>query len=180
MTQPVGLWERLSEVLGWVPPEEEADEEWDPYGDAEEPGDGWDGKASHTDEQGRFWRGDLRARESRVLSLPKREGGGTLTEVAVAEPASFDDVQAIADRLKRNVGLIVNVEYLGRDDARRVVDFLSGTVYALDGEMQQVSAHVVMFVPRHVSIHTLTESSSRSARERKSASSGEEQEKPWS
>ncbi len=177
----MGLWERLSEVLGWVPPEEEgADEEWDGYDAVEEGEEGWEGRPGRSDEEDRLWRSDLRPRESRVLSLPKRETRGTLTEVAVAEPASFDDVQAIADRLKRNVGLIVNVEYLGRDEARRVVDFLSGTVYALDGEMQQVSAHVVMFVPRHVSIHTLTESTSRSAGRRTQPSPGDEEERPWS
>ncbi|MFO8060437.1 MAG: cell division protein SepF [Bacillota bacterium] len=175
----MGLWERLSEVLGWVPPEEEGvDGEWDEYGHDEDSADEWDARPARTGGEEGLWRPDLKAHESRVLSLPRREAG-TLTEVAVAEPASYDDVQAIADRLKRNVGLIVNVEYLGRDEARRVVDFLSGTVYALDGEMQQVSAHVVMFVPRHVSIHTLTESTLRSSREKKPGAPGEE-ERPWS
>lgn len=174
-----GLWERLTEVLGWAPPDEdELDERWDEEAAAVE---GEDDLGSWGDDgmQGQGTDGRMRAgREgSRIVSLPGR-GGGRLVQLAVAQPDSFDDVQSVADQLKKHIGVVVNLESLERGEARRVVDFLSGTVYALEGEMQQVSAQVVMFVPRETRIENLKNAEAGTIASRLSRSSDDE-ERPW-
>jgi|GEM_PF-396249 len=152
-----GLWDRLTDILGWAPVDDE--DQWMEE-EKEEDTDLW-ASTAHLAASEHESRGFSRARrpegENRIVSLPGRAGRGREMELAVAEPGGFDEVQDIANRLKKNVGVVVNVEQLDRGEARRVVDFLSGTVYALDGEMQQVSGQVVMFVPQETRISTMGE-----------------------
>lgn len=175
-----GLWERLTEVLGWTPPDEDdLGECWDEEAAALEDEDdmgswvGDDGMEKH----GSGANVNSGRERSRIVSLPGR-GGGKLMQLAVAEPDSFDDVQSVADQLKKQIGVVVNVENLERGEARRVVDFLSGAVYALDGEMQQVSAQVVMFVPRETRIRNLKDAEAGAAA-RRIARSSDDEERPW-
>ena len=74
------------------------------------------------------------------------------TQVVVTEPSSYDQVQAIADNLKNRRSVIVNFEKADTDLARRIVDFLSGTTYALNGNSQKVGHNIFLFVPSNVDI----------------------------
>ena len=74
------------------------------------------------------------------------------TQVVIAEPSSYDQVQEIADNLKNHRPVIVNLESADVDLARRVVDFLSGTTYALNGSMQKVGQNIFLFVPNNIDI----------------------------
>ncbi len=148
-----GLWERISGVLGWVPPEEEYIEDDDYHlGDEEDAWEEFEHREPAGEEPREFSRAKGRG-PARVVTLPG--GAPKSIRVAVTEPRGFDEVQGIADQLKRRVAVVVNVEKMDRGIARRVVDFLSGTVYSLDGEMQQVSPGVVLFVPREMRIDVM-------------------------
>ncbi|MFW5897149.1 MAG: cell division protein SepF [Bacillota bacterium] len=154
-----GLWERISGVLGWIPPEEEYIDEDEEHFGIGEPEDSWE-EYEHREfvdpeEEIHENRRERTRPSARVVSLP----GSTpkSVRVAVTKPRGYEEVQAIADQLKRKVAVVVNVEQLDRGVARRVVDFLSGTVYSLDGEMQQVSSEVVLFVPRGMDIQVMEE-----------------------
>lgn len=70
----------------------------------------------------------------------------------VVEPSSFDDVQGMADHLKNRRPVIVNLEQAEPELAKRVVDFVSGATYALDGSMQKVGKGIFLFVPSNVDI----------------------------
>lgn len=72
--------------------------------------------------------------------------------VVVIEPTCFDDVPAIADNLKNHRPVIINLEQADSDLAKRVVDFVSGTTYALDGSMQKVGKGIFLSVPNNVGI----------------------------
>ena len=72
--------------------------------------------------------------------------------VVVMEPASFEDAQSIADQLKTRRPVIVNLESAEKELAKRIVDFISGTTYALNGNMQKVGNGVFLFVPANVDI----------------------------
>jgi len=72
--------------------------------------------------------------------------------VSVVEPFSFDDVQGISDHLKSHRPVIVNLEQAEPELSRRIVDFVSGTTYALDGSMQKVGKGIFLFVPSNVDI----------------------------
>ena len=73
-------------------------------------------------------------------------------KVVIMEPKSFDEAQSIADQLKNRRPVIVNLEAAEKSLAKRIVDFVSGTTYALNGSMQKVGNGIFLFVPNNVDI----------------------------
>lgn len=73
-------------------------------------------------------------------------------KVVVVQPLSYNDSSEIADHLKAKKPVVVNLEKLDKATASRVFDFLSGTVYALDGNMQKVSNGILLVVPNTMGI----------------------------
>jgi cell division inhibitor SepF len=73
-------------------------------------------------------------------------------KMVVVEPESFEEVQAIVDHLKNKRAVILNLEETEKVTARRVADFLSGAIYALDGTMQRVSGSIFLFTPAHIEV----------------------------
>ncbi len=68
------------------------------------------------------------------------------------EPRSYSDAQDIADNLRLRRPVVVNLQRVDNDQAKRIVDFLSGTVYALNGDIQKVGEHIFVCTPDHVDI----------------------------
>lgn len=89
-----------------------------------------------------------RPRRSALVSLP----GGRTMRVVVAEPRSFDEVQPIADQLKERRPVVINLESVDKETGQKFLNFLSGTIYALDGTMQRVSTSIFVFAPANVEI----------------------------
>ncbi len=73
-------------------------------------------------------------------------------QVVVMTPETFDEARDIADFLKTKKPVVINLENIDREISRRIVDFLSGAVYALDGNIQKVSAGIFLVTPYNVSI----------------------------
>ena len=73
-------------------------------------------------------------------------------KVVVIEPKIFDDSQQIANYLKDKKPVVVNFENTDSDVAMRIVDFISGTTYALSGEIKKVSHHVFLCAPSNVNV----------------------------
>jgi cell division inhibitor SepF len=73
-------------------------------------------------------------------------------EIVVLEPGAYDEAQSAADYLKTHRPIVVNLRSAQKDLGRRVVDFLSGVTYALDGHMQRVGDEIFLFTPRQVVI----------------------------
>lgn len=93
------------------------------------------------------------------VSSPKRNSGRvvnihatTQLEVAVLQPQAYEDAREIADRLKSKRAVVVNLEELSKEDAIKVLDFVSGVVYALEGDIQKVSGGIFLIAPYNVSI----------------------------
>ena len=76
----------------------------------------------------------------------------TQLEVAVLQPQSYEDAREIADRLKSKKAVVINLEELSKEDAIKVLDFVSGVVYALEGDIQKVSSGIFLIAPYNVSI----------------------------
>lgn len=72
--------------------------------------------------------------------------------VVVVEPKSFDHAQSIVENLKARRPVIVNLEYVETEVARRIVDFVSGAALALSGSQQKVGGGIFLFVPNNVEI----------------------------
>ncbi|HEV2359275.1 MAG TPA: cell division protein SepF [bacterium] len=73
-------------------------------------------------------------------------------EIVVLEPGQYDEAQTAADYLKTHRPIVLNLRNAHKDLGRRVVDFLSGVAYALDGHMHRVGDDIFLFTPAHVSI----------------------------
>jgi cell division inhibitor SepF len=73
-------------------------------------------------------------------------------KVHVVAPSRFGDAKEIADRLKDNRPVIVNLQMAERDLQRRMIDFCSGVTYALSGEMEKVADQVFLLAPTNVKV----------------------------
>ena len=79
-------------------------------------------------------------------------GRGSKQEVVLFRPGSFNDTSKAADDLRNNKAVIVNMENVDKAMARRVVDFLSGCVYALDGKVNKIAQSAYLFCPHNMDI----------------------------
>jgi len=73
-------------------------------------------------------------------------------KMVVYQPMTYDDTQSIIDNLKNRKPIIVNLENLEIDIAQRVLDFMSGAVYALNGNIHKVTKGIFILVPTNVDI----------------------------
>ena len=73
-------------------------------------------------------------------------------KVIVIEPKSFDDAQQVANCLREKRPVVINFENTIEEDAKRITDFISGTIYALNGEIKKVSNNVFFCAPSNVNI----------------------------
>ena len=73
-------------------------------------------------------------------------------EVVLFRPGSFNDTSKAADDLRNHKAVIVNMENVDKAMARRVVDFLSGCVYALDGDVKKIAQSAYLFCPHNMDI----------------------------
>ena len=73
-------------------------------------------------------------------------------QVVLVKPDRFDQVSDIADHLRDKKALVLNLESTNKDVARRLVDFLSGCAYALDGKIKKVAISTYLITPYNVNV----------------------------
>ncbi len=76
----------------------------------------------------------------------------SFVRMVVFQPQTYDDTQTIIDNLKSGKPVIVNLETLNPDIAQRVLDFIGGAIYALDGSVRKVSKGIFLLAPEGVDI----------------------------
>lgn len=86
-----------------------------------------------------------------VVSLSARRSSAT-QQIVLLEPSSFGEAREVAEALKQKKPIIVNVRKTDKDLARRIVDFLSGIAYAIDGHMTKITDSIYIFAPSTVEI----------------------------
>lgn len=79
----------------------------------------------------------------KVVSMPQPQQ----VRMVITQPTSFEQSEEICNYLKEKKSIIVNLEYVNKDVARRIVDFISGAVHALDGHIQKVSNAIFLVAP---------------------------------
>ena len=77
---------------------------------------------------------------------------GNAVKMVISQPTTFDQSEEICQYLKERKSCIVNLEYVNKDVARRIVDFISGGVYALNGHIQKVSNSIFLIAPANYDI----------------------------
>jgi len=91
----------------------------------------------------------LFGRKNKVVSMPQNSQA---IRMVISQPTTFEQSDEICSFLKEKKSVIVNLEYVNKDVARRIVDFISGGVYALDGYIQKVSNSIFLVAPSNYEI----------------------------
>lgn len=92
----------------------------------------------------------LFGRKNKVVSMP--QANANAIQMVISQPTTFEQSDEICSFLKEKKSVIVNLEYVNKDVARRIVDFISGGVYALDGYIQKVSNSIFLVAPSNYEI----------------------------
>jgi cell division inhibitor SepF len=88
------------------------------------------------------------AREN-VVSLQSLQKS---SKVVLLEPRVYAEAQEVADHLKNRRAVVVNLQRIQHDQAKRIVDFLSGTVYAISGDIQKIGTDIFLCTPDNVDV----------------------------
>lgn len=73
-------------------------------------------------------------------------------KMILLEPRAFSESQQIADHLKKRNTVVVNMKRVTQEQAKRIIDFLSGTVYAIGGDLQKVGSGIFLCTPKNVNV----------------------------
>ena len=77
------------------------------------------------------------------------EGGA---KMILLEPRAYSEAQQIADHLKRRNTVVVNLKRVTSDQAKRIMDFLSGTIYAIKGNIQKIGSGIFLCTPNNINV----------------------------
>ena len=78
--------------------------------------------------------------------------GGPDVQVHLVTPHNFNDAQEVADRFKRSIPVIINLQSSGSELSKRLIDFCSGLTYALGGGMQKIAEKTFLLTPHNVEV----------------------------
>lgn len=88
-------------------------------------------------------RGIFNRNRNKVVNMPQTQP----VRMVISQPTTFEQSEEICNYLKEKKSIIVNLEYVNKDVARRIIDFVSGGVHALDGHIQKVSNSIFLVAP---------------------------------
>ena len=77
------------------------------------------------------------------------EGG---SKMILLEPRAYSEAQQIADHLKKRNTVVVNLKRVTADQAKRIMDFLSGTIYAIKGNIQKIGSGIFLCTPNNIDV----------------------------
>lgn len=72
--------------------------------------------------------------------------------VVLVEPVRFEESQSIADNLLSHKAVVINIESCDSDIAAKIIDFVGGVIYAIDGTIQKVSQGIILAAPQNIDI----------------------------
>jgi cell division inhibitor SepF len=90
-----------------------------------------------------------------IQSVHKQAAQGaqiSSAKVVLVEPRSYSEATEIADQLKNRRAVVVNLQRIDKEQGRQIVDFLSGTVYALGGDIQKIGLDIFFCTPDNVEV----------------------------
>ena len=81
-----------------------------------------------------------------------KQTNNSASKMILLEPRAFSEAQTIADYLKGRDTVVVNLKRVTSDQAKRIVDFLSGTIYAIGGDLQKIGGGIFLCTPNNISV----------------------------
>ena len=74
------------------------------------------------------------------------------TKMILLEPRAYSESQQIADHLKMRNTVVVNLKRVTSDQAKRIIDFLAGTIYAIGGDLQKIGGGIFLCTPNNINV----------------------------
>ena len=74
------------------------------------------------------------------------------SKMVITQPTCYDEVEGIGEYLRNKKSVIINLENVGKEDARRILDFMSGAAFMVEGTIQKVSNLIYLMTPKNVEI----------------------------
>lgn len=106
-----------------------------------------------------------------------KEADKSGNKMILQEPRAFSEAQQIADHLKNRNSVVVNLKRVTSDQAKRIIDFLSGVIYAIGGSMQKIGVGIYLVAPKNVNVQgQISDDSEKSS---KSSSKTQDEELDW-
>jgi len=91
-------------------------------------------------------------KSSRTSDVVKQLDANKDSNLVLFEPRSYSETQDIAMYLKQKKAAVVNLHRLQKEQSKRVIDFLSGVIYAIDGDIQQIGPKIFLCTPKNISV----------------------------
>lgn len=92
------------------------------------------------------------------------EGG---SKMILLEPRAYSEAQQIADHLKKRNTVVVNLKRVTSDQAKRIMDFLSGTIYAIKGNIQKIGSGIFLCTPNNINVQgKITDETEKDSKEK--------------
>ena len=95
------------------------------------------------------------------------------------EPRAYSESQQIADYLKNNCAVVVKLQRVTPDQAKRIVDFLSGTLYAINGDLQKLGGGIFLCTPHTIDVEGKISDDAQSVKSPKKVERVKEEEIDW-
>lgn len=95
---------------------------------------------------------DSKSSRSKITPIKQQRKPGNGMEVCVIKPVSFEDCREITDTLLSNRAVVLNFEGMDVDVSQRIIDFISGSCYAISGNLQKISHYIFIVTPKSVDI----------------------------
>ena len=89
---------------------------------------------------------------SKLVSINSRNNNRSSNQVYVIKPQEFNEAQRVTDYLKEGKTIVINMEGIEVHAAQRIIDFIGGACYALDGSLQAISANIFIAAPRNIDV----------------------------
>ncbi|MFA5878698.1 MAG: cell division protein SepF [Candidatus Margulisiibacteriota bacterium] len=75
-----------------------------------------------------------------------------MAEIKIEEPRIYEDSLSIAANLRNNLPVIINLKHLDKEASKRLIDFVCGTAFAINGHMMKIGENIFIFTPNHIEI----------------------------
>lgn len=89
---------------------------------------------------------------SKLVSINSRNNNRSSNQVYVIKPQEFNEAQKVTDYLKDGKTIVINMEGIEVHAAQRIIDFIGGACYALDGSLQAISANIFIAAPHNINV----------------------------
>ena len=145
----MGVMDKLNDIFNIDNADDEFYDEDDGYEEDNEPGYRKPTVVKDTDDHASE---ATSIRRPRTIPPKSRKASGNGMEVCVVKPTTFEEAREITDILLSNRTVVLNLEGLNVDIAQRIIDFASGSCYAMSGNLQKISNYIFIITPPSVDI----------------------------